>query len=53
MLRALKEQAISSEKAVNMSPGELEDKIATGVFVDVEKPEYAHRSEKLQLPLKR
>jgi 2-oxoglutarate ferredoxin oxidoreductase subunit beta len=49
MLQLLKEQAIPSEKAVNMSPEELEDKIVTGVFVDVDKPEYTDQYEKLQM----
>jgi len=43
---------ITSEKAVNMSPGELQDKIVTGVFVDVGKAESTQQSGKLQLRLK-
>jgi 2-oxoglutarate ferredoxin oxidoreductase subunit beta len=53
MLKMLKEQAVPSEKAANLSPEELEDKIVTGVFVDLDKPEYTDQYAKLQSRLRR
>jgi len=53
MLEMLKEQAIPSEKAAKMAPEELQDKIVTGVFVDIEKPEYTDEYEKLMKRLRK
>jgi len=48
MLQALKDQVVTSEKAATLSPEELEEKIVTGVFVDVERPEYLEEYEKMR-----
>ncbi|MBM3790343.1 MAG: 2-oxoacid:ferredoxin oxidoreductase subunit beta [Acidobacteria bacterium] len=52
MIEALKDQVIPSEKAAKMSPEELEAKIVTGVFVDVERPEYIEEYDRLQTRLR-
>lgn len=48
MLRELGESSVPVEKAATMSPEELEGKIVTGVFVDVDKPEYTQEYARLQ-----
>lgn len=48
MLRLLKDQAVPSEKAASLSPEELEKKIVTGVFVDIDRPEYTEQYRMLQ-----
>ncbi len=40
MMQWQKEHTVSIKAAEKMSPEELEDKIITGVFVDIDKPEY-------------
>jgi 2-oxoglutarate ferredoxin oxidoreductase subunit beta len=47
MLEAQRDNTVPLEEARNMSQEELEGKILTGVFVDVEKPEYCEEYEKL------
>ncbi|MDZ7260626.1 MAG: 2-oxoacid:ferredoxin oxidoreductase subunit beta, partial [candidate division KSB1 bacterium] len=53
MIRWLKENSVSIQKAANMNEDELEDKIVTGVLVDIEKPEYVEEYEKLIKQVKR
>jgi 2-oxoglutarate ferredoxin oxidoreductase subunit beta len=48
MLRQLKDQAVPSEKAAGLSPEELEKKIVTGVFVDIDRPEYTEQYRMLR-----
>ena len=47
MLEAQRDNTVQLEEARNMSQEELEGKILTGVFVDVEIPEYCEEYEKL------
>jgi len=47
MLEDLKERALPKSKAAKMEPEELQGKIITGVFVDIEKPEYTQQYESL------
>lgn len=47
MLEAQRDNTVPLEEVKNMSQEELEGKILTGVFVDVEKPEYCEEYEKL------
>jgi len=47
MLEELRDQSISTTQAAKMSPEELEGKIVTGVFVDVDKPEYTEQYDRL------
>jgi 2-oxoglutarate ferredoxin oxidoreductase subunit beta len=53
MIRDLGENSISVEKAAKMSPEELEGKVVTGVFVDVDRPEYTAEYAKLQQRLRK
>jgi 2-oxoglutarate ferredoxin oxidoreductase subunit beta len=53
MIRELGENSVPVEKADKMSPEELEGKIITGVFVDVDRPEYTQEYAKLQQRLKK
>jgi 2-oxoglutarate ferredoxin oxidoreductase subunit beta len=48
MLRYQKENAVSLEKARNMSPKELEGKLITGVYVNREQPSYLERYEAIR-----
>ncbi len=47
MMLYQKENSVSVAKAENMRPEELEDKIVTGVLVDVERPECRDEYQKL------
>lgn len=47
MLLQLKEDSVTTEAAANMLPAELENKIVTGVLVDVERPEFSDQYYKL------
>ncbi len=47
MLLRQKEVTVSKAKAESMSPEELEDKLITGVLVEVDKPEYCESYEKI------
>jgi len=47
MLLQLKEDSVTVEAAANMLPADLENKIVTGVLVDVERPEYCDQYHKL------
>jgi len=47
MIQALKDETVSIKKAETLSPEELEDKIITGVYVDIDKPEYVESYLKL------
>ncbi len=47
MLEELRDQSVSTAQAAKMSPEELEGKIVTGVFVDVDRPEYTDQYERL------
>ena len=48
MIQILKDSTVTIEKAAKLSPEDLEDKIVTGVFVDVDKPEYTEEYAKLR-----
>jgi 2-oxoglutarate ferredoxin oxidoreductase subunit beta len=48
MIQLLKQESISSQKAAKLSDEELEHKVVTGVFVDIDKPEYTEEYEKLR-----
>lgn len=52
MLTDLKERAIPMKKAAKLTPQELESKIVTGVFVDLDKPEYTQQYDALIASLK-
>jgi len=47
MLLQLKEDSVTVEAAASMAAAELEDKIVTGVLVDVERPEYSDQYRKM------
>lgn len=47
MLESQRDNTVPLEEVKDMSQEELEGKILTGVFVDVEKPEYCEEYEKL------
>jgi 2-oxoglutarate/2-oxoacid ferredoxin oxidoreductase subunit beta len=47
MTNYLKTHSVSKAKAETLAPLELEDAIVTGVFVDVEKPEYTEQYARL------
>jgi 2-oxoglutarate ferredoxin oxidoreductase subunit beta len=47
MLQEQRDNTIDIEEARGMSPEELEGKIVTGVFVDVEKKEFCSEYDKL------
>ncbi len=53
MIQDLGENSIPVEKAAKMPPEALEGKIVTGVFVDVDKPEYTEEYARLQQRLKK
>ena len=53
MIHDLGENTIPVEKAAKMTPEELEGKIVTGVFVDVDRPEYTEEYAKLQQRLRK
>jgi 2-oxoglutarate ferredoxin oxidoreductase subunit beta len=53
MIRGLGENSVSIEKAAKMPPEELEGKIITGVFVDIDRPEYTQEYAKLQQRLRK
>lgn len=48
MIMWMKKHAVTAEKAKNMSPEELKDKIAIGVFVDKELPVYHEEYERVR-----
>ena len=52
MLQELKDSAVPKKKAAKLTPEELNGKIVTGVFVDVDKPEYTEEYNKLIASLK-
>ena len=47
MIMQLKEVSIPLNKAANMAPEELQDKIVTGILVDEDRPEYTENYKKL------
>jgi 2-oxoglutarate ferredoxin oxidoreductase subunit beta len=47
MIKQLKEDSVSIEKASNMTAEELNGKVVTGIFVDKELPEYTANYQKL------
>ncbi|HDP99911.1 MAG TPA: 2-oxoacid:ferredoxin oxidoreductase subunit beta [bacterium] len=47
MIKQLKQDSISIEKAKKLTSADLNDKIITGILVDVEKPEYTSNYQKL------
>lgn len=47
MMKLLKEDAVSVSRAAKMDDKELENKIITGVLVDIERPEYTANYQKL------
>ncbi|MBN2012562.1 2-oxoacid:ferredoxin oxidoreductase subunit beta [candidate division KSB1 bacterium] len=47
MIKQLKEDTVPLSRAQKMSDEELQDKIITGVLVDVERPEYTDNYQKL------
>ena len=47
MMKLLKEDAVSVSRAAKMDEKELENKIITGVLVDIERPEYTANYQKL------
>jgi 2-oxoglutarate ferredoxin oxidoreductase subunit beta len=51
MLLDLKQHTVPLKKARQMKPEDLEDAVITGIFVDVDKPEYTERYEKLMRSL--
>ena len=53
MIRDLAENSVPIEKASKMTPEQLEGKIVTGVFVDVDRPEYTEEYAKLQQRLRK
>jgi 2-oxoglutarate ferredoxin oxidoreductase subunit beta len=53
MIRELGDNSVSVEKAANMPREELEGKIVTGVFVDIDRPEYTQEYAKLQQRLRK
>lgn len=48
MLQYQKEHTVTVEKAAQMSPEELEDKIVVGVFIDREQPDYSEHYQRVQ-----
>jgi len=48
MIQLLKKESITSKKAAKLPPEELENRIVTGVFVDIDKPEYTEEYAKLR-----
>jgi len=53
MIQDLAENSVPVEKASKMTPEQLEGKIVTGVFVDVDRPEYTEEYAKLQQRLRK
>ena len=47
MTNFLKTHSVSKAKAESLGPEELDDAIVTGVFVDVDKPEYTEQYGRL------
>ncbi len=47
MLQELKENSVSVQRAQKMSQDELNDKVVTGIFVDIERPECRAEYQKL------
>jgi len=47
MIKQLKEMSITVEKVKTLSPEEVDEKIVTGILVDVDKPEYTENYQKL------
>jgi 2-oxoglutarate ferredoxin oxidoreductase subunit beta len=47
MLQDLKDRSVSKGKAAKLEPEELEDKIVTGILVDIDKPEFVEEYDKL------
>jgi 2-oxoglutarate/2-oxoacid ferredoxin oxidoreductase subunit beta len=47
MTRFLKDHSVSPAKAETLSPEELRDAVVTGVFVDVDRPEYTQEYARL------
>jgi 2-oxoglutarate/2-oxoacid ferredoxin oxidoreductase subunit beta len=47
MLEELRDQSVSVTQAAKMTPEELQAKVVTGVFVDVDRPEYTDQYERL------
>jgi 2-oxoglutarate ferredoxin oxidoreductase subunit beta len=47
MVRDLKDRSVSVARAAEMTDGERADAIVTGVFVDVDKPEYTEQYARL------
>ncbi|MDZ7270840.1 MAG: 2-oxoacid:ferredoxin oxidoreductase subunit beta [candidate division KSB1 bacterium] len=47
MIRWQKEHTVSVQEAGKLTPEQLQDKIITGVFVDVDRPEYVETYQKL------
>jgi 2-oxoglutarate ferredoxin oxidoreductase subunit beta len=52
MIKQLKEDAVSVQKAESLSEEELASKIVTGIFVDRDRPEYTANYQKLVEQLK-
>lgn len=53
MVQLLGETSVTMEKAAKLTPEEVEGKIVTGVFVDIERPEYSEQYAKLQQRVKK
>ena len=47
MMKLLKEDSVPVNRASKMTTDELEDKIITGILVDIEKPEYTENYKNL------
>jgi 2-oxoglutarate ferredoxin oxidoreductase subunit beta len=47
MLNDLKQRSVPAKKAAKMTADELQDKIVTGVLVDIDKPEYTAQYDRL------
>ena len=47
MMKLLKQDSVPVRKAIKMKEVDLEDKIITGILVDIEKPEYTDNYNKL------
>jgi hypothetical protein len=48
MMEWLRDRAVTIEKAREMSPGSLEDRITIGVLADEEKPIYIEEYQKIR-----
>jgi 2-oxoglutarate ferredoxin oxidoreductase subunit beta len=49
MMKWLKEQAVSVDKAAEMSPEELGDRFSIGVLTDVDKPDYLAEYDRIRV----